>query len=68
MKELSERELKRIADGLISIADQFYTETAGNLYDNPIEELQGMKDEIRSLPRNLIPVIKNAIKAKEQNQ
>lgn len=68
MKKLNERELKRIADGLISLADEFYTKTAGDLYDNPIEELQGMMDEIRGLPRELIPIIKNAIISKEKDR
>ena len=66
MQRLTKRELERIANGLISIADQFYTESA-NLYDNPIEELQGMIDEIRSLPQELIPIIKYAKKIKENN-
>lgn len=68
MKKLSERELKRVADGLISLADQIYTKSAGNIYDNPIEELKGMLDEVRDIPRELIPIIKGAISAKEEEE
>lgn len=57
-----ERKLKRIANDLHALADQFDRGTGGNLYDNPIEELEGMIDEINSLPGELIPIIRDAIK------
>ena len=65
VKILTKRELERIANDLRSLADQFDAGTGGDLYDNPIEELEGMKNEIRALPEELIPVIEGAIKQKE---
>lgn len=64
---LSKRELKRVADGLISLADQFYADKGvTTIYDNPIKELEGMIDEIISLVGELIPVINGAIERKEK--
>ena len=58
------RKLKRIASDLRALADQFDAGTGGNLYSNPIEELEGMIDEINSLPGQLIPIIEEAIRRK----
>ena len=65
--KLNDRELKRISDSLISLADEFYTDTAGNLYDLPVEELKGMIDEIRSLKAQLCMIVREVIKQKEKN-
>lgn len=56
------RQLERIASDLRALADQFNAGTGGNLYSNPIEELEGMIDEINSLPGQLIPIVEDAIK------
>ena len=56
------RKLKRIAYGLRALGDQFDAGTGGNLYGNPIEELEGMIDEINSLPGLLIPIVEDAIR------
>ena len=56
------RELERLANDLRSLADEFDAGTGGNLYDLPIEELEGMIDEINSLPGELIPIIEDAIR------
>ena len=61
---LSQRELERIANGLRSLADQFEAGSGGNLYSNPIEELEGMRSEIMTLPGELLPVIEDAIRRK----
>lgn len=61
---LSQRELERIANGLRSLADQFEAGSGGNLYSNPIEELEGMRSEIMALPGELLPVIEDAIRRK----
>lgn len=61
---LNQRELERIANGLRSLADQFEAGSGGNLYSNPIEELEGMRSEIMALPGELLPVIENAIRRK----
>ena len=65
------RKLKRIANDLRALADQFDAGTGGNLYSNPIEELEGMIDEINSLPGELIPIVEDAIrriKPKEEEE
>ena len=56
------RKLKRIANDLRALGDQFDAGTGGNLYGNPIEELEGMIDEINSLPGLLIPIVEDAIR------
>lgn len=65
IKVLDQRELERIANGLRSLADEFERGTGGNLYDRPVKELEGMKDEIEQLSGELIPIIEDAIKRKQ---
>ena len=56
------RTLERIANDIRALGDQFHRGTGGNLYDNPIEELEGMIDEINAMPGQLIPIIEDAIR------
>ena len=62
------RGLERIANDLRALADQFDAGTAGNLYSNPIEELEGMIAEINSLPGQLIPIVEDAIRRIKQKE
>ena len=66
IKILDKRELERIANGLRSLGDQFDAGTEEDLYSAPIEELEGMIDEIKALPGELIPIIEDAIRRKKQ--
>ena len=68
IKILDRRELNRIASDLHSLADQFERGTGGNLYDNPIVELKGMKDEISALPTKLLPIIDDAIRWRTKDE
>lgn len=56
------RKLERIANDIRALGDQFHRGTGGNLYDNPLEELEGMIDEINAMPGQLIPIIEDAIR------